>query len=128
MKIVVIVQARANSSRFPNKVLKKITNKTIIEIIFKRLKKVKNANEIIFAIPKTKKEKVLIKVLKKNNAKIFLGKEIDVLDRYYKTAKIHKASIIVRITADCPLIDPQLIDEMILSYKKNMLFWGKVWI
>ena len=119
MKTLIIVQARLNSSRFANKVLKKINKKTIIEIIFKRLQKVKNADEIVFSIPKNKREKKLKRILTKNNAKVFLGKEKDVLDRYYKTAKSYRATTIVRITADCPLIDSQLIDEMIAFYKKN---------
>ena len=119
MKTLIIVQARLNSSRFANKVLKKINKKTIIEIIFKRLQKVKNADEIVFSIPKNKREKKLKRILTKNNAKVFLGKEKDVLDRYYKTAKSYKATTIVRITADCPLVDSQLIDEMIAFYKKN---------
>ena len=119
MKTLIIVQARLNSSRFANKVLKKINKKTIIEIIFKRLQKVKNADEIVFSIPQNKREKKLKRILTKNNAKVFLGKEKDVLDRYYKTAKSYKATTIVRITADCPLVDSQLIDEMIAFYKKN---------
>jgi glutamate-1-semialdehyde 2,1-aminomutase len=114
-----IVQARENSSRFPGKVLEKINGITIIEIIFKRLKLCKNLNEIIFAI--TKRDKKILKILKKNNIKYFIGSEKNVLKRYYECSKKYKVKNIVRITADCPLLDFNLIDQMIFSFKNKKI-------
>ncbi len=122
MKIVgniIIVQARQTSKRFPNKVLKKIGGRSICEIILKRLKKCKNINKIIFAIPDNSKNLQLKEHLKKINATFVLGSEANVLSRFYKTAKKFKAKNIVRITADCPLIDPYLVDDMMKKFIKG---------
>tara|TARA_X000001036_G_scaffold112878_2_gene105722 strand:- start:412 stop:2457 length:2046 start_codon:yes stop_codon:yes gene_type:complete len=113
LNITAIVQARTTSSRFPRKVLQKINGKTIMQIIHSRLKKSNFIDKIVFAIPKNDKEKELKNHLKKNKFILFEGKDHDVLDRYYSTAKKFKSNIIVRITGDCPLIDYQLIDSMI---------------
>ena len=110
-KIIAIVQARENSSRFQNKVLKFINEKTILEIINARLKKSKNLSNIVFAIPKDD-EKIRSLLIKKK-IKYFLGSEKNVLERFYKCAKKYKADTIVRITADCPLVDFEILDKMI---------------
>ena len=102
-KIIAIVQARENSSRFPNKVLKYINEKTILEIINSRLKKSKNLSNIVFAIPKNDKKIQSLLIKKKIN--YFQGSEKNVLERFYKCAKKYKANTVVRITADCPLVD-----------------------
>ena len=117
-KIIAIVQARLTSSRFPNKIIEKIDNKTLINILIDRLKKSSFIGNIVLAIPKNKKNEILNKVLKKD-IKIFKGKENDVLDRYYKAAKKYKADIIIRICGDCPLIDPKVIDKIIKYYLNN---------
>jgi len=118
-KISVIVQARMGSSRLPGKSLKKIGNDFIVEKVIKRLLLCKEVNDIIFAIPDSKKDDVLEDMLKKNNVKVSRGSEDDVLDRYYQAASSFNCDIIVRITADCPLIDPALIDAAVGFYKKN---------
>ena len=84
MKTSIIIQARLGSKRLSNKILRKINNKSILEIIFKRLSKSKKADEIIFAIPNNKENLELKNFLKKKlKAKIFLGPESNVLKRYY---------------------------------------------
>ena len=110
-KIIAIVQARENSSRFPNKVLNFINKKTILEIINTRLKKSKNLSNIVFAIPEN--DKKIRSLLIKKKIKYFLGSEKNVLERFYKCAKKYKADTIVRITADCPLVDFEILDKMI---------------
>ena len=84
----------------------KIGKFTIIELIFKRLKKSKLIDEIVFAIPSNQKNDKLYKILRGLKVNIFRGSENNVLDRFFKTAKKFNASTIVRITADAPLIDP----------------------
>ncbi len=119
LKITAIIQARTDSSRFPKKVLKKINGKTIMQIMYQRLKKSKLIDQIVFAIPKNKDEMELKRHLKKNKFFIFEGSKNDVLDRYYKTAKKFKSRIVIRLTGDCPLVDPEIIDNMIEKFLKN---------
>lgn len=122
IKITAIVQARSTSVRFPKKVLQKINGKTLVEIINIRLKKSKLIQKIIFVIPKDKNEVELREVLSKNKINFFEGSKEDVLDRFYKCAVKNPTDIIVRITGDCPLVDPYLIDKglkFFLSLKKN---------
>ena len=107
------------STRLPGKVMKKIVGIPAIGIILKRLKKTKEAQKIVVATSKNEENKVLINYLKKIKASYFCGSENDVLNRFYKTATKHKAEIIVRITADCPLVDVQIVDDFIKRFKKN---------
>tara|TARA_Y100000590_G_scaffold436911_1_gene558002 strand:+ start:152 stop:2215 length:2064 start_codon:yes stop_codon:yes gene_type:complete len=116
-KIVAIVQARLTSKRFPKKVIQKIGKFTIVELILKRLQKSKLIDEIVFAIPSNQKNDKLYKILRELKVNIFRGSENNVIDRFFKTAKKFNASTIVRITADAPLIDPKIIDEMISVYQ-----------
>ena len=107
-KILCIVQARLNSKRLNQKILKKISGKTLIQILLEKLEYSKYINETIIAIPE--KDKNLFKILEKKYT-VFRGSEEDVLSRYYMAAKQYKADIVVRITGDCPLIDTKLIDK-----------------
>ena len=90
LKIAAIIQARVSSSRMPGKVLEKIKEKNLLEIIFLRLKKSKKIKDIRFAIPKNTSEKKLKSFLEKNKIPFFEGSEKDVLDRYYQCAKKYK--------------------------------------
>jgi glutamate-1-semialdehyde 2,1-aminomutase len=123
--IVAIIQARTNSIRLPNKILFKINNMMLIEILYKRLEKSKKINQIVIAT--TKKSKNLIHFLKKKKIKFFVGSEKNVLNRYYKTASKFKADTIVRITADGILADPKLIDRLIGIYEnKNVDYLSNI--
>ncbi len=119
--ITIIIQARLNSTRLPGKVLKKISNKTVIEIIHERISKSKFKNQIIFAIPNNKKNSKLKNFLKNKHLDYFEGSEKNVLDRYYKCAKKNKSQIIVRITADCPLIDSNMLDKCLKIFIKEKI-------
>ena len=112
-EVLAIIQARYNSTRFPGKVVKKINNQTILEILIKRLSKSKCISKIIVACSKNHDDKEIINICKKLRINYFTGSEIDVLGRFYNAAKKYKASSVVRITADCPLIDPEIVDEVI---------------
>ena len=117
---IAIIQARTTSVRLPGKVLLKINELPVIEILYKRLKKSKKLNDIIIAT--TKKSTHLLEFFKKKKIKYFVGSDKNVLSRYYKTAKKFKANNIVRITADGILADPKLIDKFIKLYKKKVQF------
>jgi len=111
-----IIQARMGSTRLPGKVLKDIVGKPMLWHLINRLKLSKEINEIILAIPDTKENNVLEKFAKENKVKYFKGSEQDVLSRYFKAAKKFKCAIIVRITSDCPLIDPEIVDLVIKKH------------
>ncbi len=121
LKISVIVQARLDSSRLPEKILKKIKSLTIIELLIKRLRRSKKISNIIFAIPSDKKNNKLAKYLKKLSINVYRGKKYNVLDRYYKAANLNKSDVIVRITADCPLVDISIIDKLITKFIKSKI-------
>jgi glutamate-1-semialdehyde 2,1-aminomutase len=121
LKIVAIVQARMNSSRFPGKVMEQINGVPLIELLLSRLANSKKINSIILAIPETPEDLALRKHAELKKFEVFSGSTHDVLDRYYSAAKKTKADVIVRITGDCPLIDPALVDEVIQFFQKNAL-------
>ncbi len=118
MKVVAIVQARTGSIRFPNKVMNLITGLPMIEIILKRLSKSKKIDQIILATSVDSKNKNLINHVESLGFPCVVGSEFDVLERYIHTAEQSKAEVIVRITGDCPLVDPVLVDECIEKFKE----------
>ena len=118
-KVSAIVQARMDSKRLPGKVLLKIRNKTILEHVVLRLKKSKNIDEVIVATSNHKNDIKIINLCKKKNFKYYSGSKNNLVNRYLEAAKKYHCKNIVRITADCPLIDPNVIDEIIEIYKKS---------
>ena len=127
-KIVVITQARVGSSRLPSKVLKIIGEQTLLDIHLKRLNRSKLANKIIVATTFEDGVDHILDIVKRNNVNVFQGSTDDVLDRFYSAVKNEKADYVVRVTSDCPLIDPDLLDGIIqktieeeLDYCSNQL-------
>jgi len=118
-KIGIIIQARLGSKRFPNKIIKKIDKKTILEFLINRLKKIKFTNNIIIATSNKKNDKKIIEIAKKNNIDYYCGSENDVLDRYFCCAKKFNLTDIIRITSDCPFSDPMLINKMYIKYSTS---------
>ena len=118
-KILAIIQARTNSTRFPNKILKKIGKLSLIEILYNRISMSKRIDQTVVATTSSYLDDSLIKILKKNQINYYRGSESDVLKRYYLTAKKFKADVVVRITADCPLVDPNIVDDVINLYFKK---------
>ena len=118
-KIIAIVQARCNSIRLPNKVLKKFDGKPAIEILYERLNLSKKLNNIIIATSKNPSNLKLVSFCKEKKFDFFLGSENNVLKRYYDANKKFNADIIVRITGDSILIDHNLVDEVIDLFIKK---------
>ena len=112
-KIAAIIQARMTSTRLPGKVLMDIERKPMLWHVINRLKFSKKLNDIILAIPDTRENDILEKFAKDNKVKYFKGSEEDVLLRYYESAKEFQVDVIVRITSDCPLIDPEVVIELL---------------
>jgi glutamate-1-semialdehyde 2,1-aminomutase len=119
--VTAIVQTRYGSSRLPGKVMKSLGNnknsqKNVIELVNERLKKCKNLNKIIFATTTNCEDDIIANFCSKNDILFYRGNENNVLERFYQTALISSSKTIVRITCDCPLIDPNIVDEMISNY------------
>ncbi len=111
--LVAVIQARLGSIRFPEKVLKKINGLSVIHLLLERLKKSKHIDRIIIAIPRNQNNNKLEKHLRTlKNIRIFRGDEFNVLERYYMAVNEFEDCNILRVTADCPLIDPTIIDKM----------------
>ena len=119
IRVVVSLEARLTSSRLPNKVLKKLYKKKVIDIIVNRLKKVKKIDDFFVAIPNTKKNNNLAKYLKKKRIKFYRGSEKNVLERITLGAIKFKADLLVRLTCDNPFVDIKMIDQMVKEFKKN---------
>ncbi len=115
----IFIQARLTSKRYPRKIFEKINDQSMIFFLYKRLIKVISEKNIVFVIPKNKKNEELYQFFKKNNILCFRGSENNVLKRFYEAALYFKANNIIRVTSDCPLTDPNLIKTM---YKKFIKF------
>lgn len=118
-KVVAIIQARMGSTRLPGKVMKKIAGTTVLSHVIQRIRQSKLIDEIIVATSILEQDDVLAKEAVKCGIKSFRGSEDDVLSRYYHAAKNANADVIVRITSDCPLIDPFVVDDLVKYYKEN---------
>ena len=112
-KIFIITQARMGSTRLPGKIFKKIGDETLLSIHCHRLSKVKNADKIIVATTKSKLDTQVFEWATQNGFLSYAGSENDVLDRFYQAAKPYAPKWIVRVTSDCPLLDPILVEEVI---------------
>ena len=117
-KVIAIVQARSESLRLPGKVMRKINNNEIIKIIFKRLSKSKKINKIILATTKDKSDDDISILIKKLGFEVHRGSKNNVLSRYYQIAKKYPSDHIVRITGDCLLVDPKIVDRVLEQAQK----------
>lgn len=121
MKIVAITQARTGSSRLPNKVLKKINDKTLLEIHLNRIVKSKKIDELIIATTINEADGAITDICNAMHLPYYRGSENNVLERFYMAVVEKNPSHVVRLTSDCPLIDAELIDEVIDFTIKNDL-------
>lgn len=111
MRVVAIIQARMGSTRLPGKVLKDLAGDTVLARGVERICRAKLLDEVVVATSVLPSDDVIVKECKRLTVPCFRGDECDVLDRYYQAAQKFGADAVVRITSDCPLSDPQLIDE-----------------
>jgi len=118
--VTCILQTRMGSTRLPGKVLMKINkNDLILDFVIRQLKFSELIDEIVIATTNLEQDDIIEKYAKDNGIKYFRGSSLDVLDRYYQCAKELKLSTILRVTSDCPLIDPKIVDKIIRKFKKG---------
>ena len=115
-KIVAVIQGRLTSTRLPNKILLDLDGKPLLCHVFERVKQAKMIDCIVMAIPDSSSNDELESIIRQYGWDMFRGSEDDVLARYYHAAVQLEADIIVRVTSDCPLIDPAIIDETIKQH------------
>ncbi len=116
MKIVAIVQARMGSTRLPNKVMKPIGGIPMIELLLTRLSKSQQIDQIVLATSIDPRNNTLLDHVEKLGYVCVRGSENDVLNRYFVAARQVNAEIIIRITGDCPMVDPALVDHAIQTF------------
>ncbi len=116
MRVVAIIQARMNSNRLPGKVLKDICGESMLSRVVGRVKSAVSLDEVVVATSDTLVDDLIENECGKLGVSVFRGSEDDVLDRFYQTALFSKAEVAVRITADCPLIEPIIIDKVVQAF------------
>jgi len=116
MRTVILVQARMTSTRLPGKVLKTVLGKPLLEYQIERLQRVRLADAVVIATTTNDTDDPIVALCDRLSVSCVRGSEEDVLGRYYEGAIAHQADVIVRVTSDCPLIDPAIIDRVIQTY------------
>jgi spore coat polysaccharide biosynthesis protein SpsF len=110
MRMIVIIQARLGSTRLPGKVLMDLAGEPMLARVVKRVKQAKTIDEIVVATTDQAGDEPVERLCRQRGLPCYRGSEHDVLDRFYRAAVAHRAEAVVRITSDCPLIDPGIID------------------
>lgn len=116
MDFLCIIQARTGSSRLSGKVLKSIEGKTVLEHVVSRAKKSSMISDVVVATTIEKSDLQIVRLCAEQGIRVFCGSEDDVLDRFYQCAKLLKPDNVIRITSDCPMIDPAIIDMVIQEH------------
>lgn len=115
-KIVAIVQARMGSTRLPGKVMMDLIGKPMLAHELARIYRAKKIDEIVVATTTSSCDDVIVRLCQEHGWHFYRGSEPDVLDRYYRCAKRAGADIVIRLTADCPLIEPAIIDKVVEAF------------
>lgn len=116
MRVNISIEARMTSSRLPGKVLKNVIGKPFLELMIERIKRAKYIDDIIIATTINQTDDPIIELCEKLKVKYYRGSELDVLERVYLAHKEFQSDIVIETTGDCPLIEPKLIDNCILTY------------
>jgi spore coat polysaccharide biosynthesis protein SpsF len=117
MKKVVIIQARIGSTRLPRKVLLHIGGQSVLSRVVNRVRCARQVDEVAIATTDLPEDDAIVAEARRCCAAVYRGSQSDVLDRYLQTAVHCSADVIVRITSDCPLIDPRLIDQLLMKFE-----------
>lgn len=115
-RVVIITQARMTSTRLPGKVAINVLGKPLLEHHLERLKRSSLASQVAVATTTNSSDDIIVKISEGLGITVYRGSEDDVLARYYHAALKFDADIVVRVTSDCPLIDPAVVDKTIAHY------------
>lgn len=116
LNTVIILQARMGSTRLPGKTMKPILGRPLLSFVIERLQRCACQDQIVVATTNKPLDKQIIDFCRREKVDYFIGEESDVLDRYFQAAQAYGADIVVRVTGDCPLIDPAVVDEVVKFY------------
>jgi spore coat polysaccharide biosynthesis protein SpsF (cytidylyltransferase family) len=119
LKTVAIIQARMGSTRLPGKVIMDLGGDTVLARVVRRLCRAKFVDEIVIATTSSDADDAIVRECERLGVPWFRGSEDDVLDRYYQAAQTYAADAVARITSDCPLIDPELVDGTIRVFQEQ---------
>lgn len=119
MRKVVIVQARLGSTRLPGKVLLPLGEQTVLAHVVERCRAIESADEVVVATTVKPEDDPIVAEANRLGVKCTRGSEADVLSRYYEAAKAEQADAIVRVTSDCPFLDPQVSDQVIRLFRNG---------
>lgn len=119
MKIAAIIQARMGSTRLPGKVMKTLGDRTVIGHVIDRCRAIPSVTKVIVATTTSHEDDMICKEAERYGVSYYKGSEENVLSRYYEAAKISQADVIVRITSDCPLLDPQISNKVIEEFLRS---------
>jgi spore coat polysaccharide biosynthesis protein SpsF (cytidylyltransferase family) len=118
-RVVAIIQARMTSKRLPGKVMAELDGRPVLEQIVRRVKRSETIDRIVIATTTNKDDDVIEEMGNRLGVLVYRGDEHDVLGRYYQVAKSETANAVVRITGDCPLIDPEIIDNVVSVFRSG---------
>lgn len=118
MKTVAIIQARTGSTRLRGKVLRELHGKPMLAHQIERVQRSQRIHTIVVATTTKREDDPVAELARSLDVSVFRGDEHDVLDRFYKAAKEHNAEAIVRLTGDCPLSDPLIIDHVLTYFER----------
>ena len=118
-RTVAIIQARVGSSRLPGKVLHDLAGETVLAQVVRRTRRCRRIDQVIVATSTAPPDDAVAAACAGLSVPCFRGSELDVLDRFLRTAEAHDAAICVRITSDCPLIDPEVSDHVVACFQRS---------
>lgn len=124
MKFLAMIQARCGSTRLPGKILKDLGGEPALAQVIKRVQKSKYVDETMVVTTLNDEDKKVVKFVSNIGVRVFAGSSDDVLDRYYQAAKLIKPEYIIRITADCPVFDYEILDQAIEELESDTEYMG----
>jgi len=116
---LVLIQARMGSSRFPGKVLQDLCGRPMLWHVVNRARRAKGADKVVVATTDQSPDDAIADFCRREGIGCYRGSEADVLDRFYQAARANGGDVVVRVTADCPLIDPAVIDEVVTRFERG---------